>query len=177
VLKLSKGLDVEYQATLALALTGDATRVQALITDLSKQFPEDTIVQFKKIPTLNAQLALNRGEPLKAIDALQSATQYELGIMGTGTGLYPIYVRGQAYLATREGSKAAGEFQKIVNHRTIGLNPLGALAHLGLARAFVLQGDTAKAKQAYQDFLTIWKDADSDIPVLKGAKAQYASLQ
>ena len=122
--------------------------MQALATDLSKQFPEDTIVQFKKMPTLNAQLALNRKEPLKAIEALQRATPYELGIMGTNTGRYPVYVRGQAYLAAREGSKAGGEFQKIIDHRSIGLNPLDALAHLGLARAFVLQGDTLKAKAA-----------------------------
>ncbi len=176
-LKISKGLDVEYQAALALALIGDSARVQALASDLSKQFPEETIVQFKKMPTLKAQLALNRNEPLKAIEALQPATPYELGIMGTNTGLYPIYVRGQAYLAAREGSKAASEFEKIIDRRSIGLNPLGALAHLGLARAFVLQGDTIKAKAAYQDFLTLWKDADSDIPVLKQAKAEYAKLQ
>jgi len=175
-LQLSKGLDVEYQAALALALIGDTARVQALATDLSKQYPEDTIVQFKKMPTLNAQLALNRKEPLKAIEALQSATPYELGIMGTGTGLYPIYVRGEACLAAREGSKAGGEFQKIIDHRSIALNPLGALARLGLARAYALEGDTVKAKAAYQDFLTLWKDADPDIPILKAAKAEYAKL-
>jgi predicted Zn-dependent protease len=97
--------------------------------------------------------------------------------MGTATGLYPVYVRGQAYLAARDGSKAAVEFQKIVDHRSIAVNPLGALAHLGLARAYGLQGDTAKAKAAYQDFLALWKDADPDIPVLKQAKAEYAKLQ
>ncbi len=175
-LQLSKGLDVEYQAALALALIGDTARVQALATDLSKQFPEDTIVQFKKMPTLNAQLALNRNEPLKAIEALQPAAPYELGIMGTGTGLYPVYVRGKAYLAARDGSKAAGEFQKIIDHRVLVLNPIGALAHLGLARAYVLQGDTIKAKAAYQDFLTLWKDADPDIPILREAKSEYAKL-
>jgi serine/threonine protein kinase/tetratricopeptide (TPR) repeat protein len=173
----SKGLDVEYQAALALALIGDTARVQSLANDLNNQFPQDTIVQFKKLPTLNAQLALNRNQPLTAIEALQLAIPYELGIMGTATGLYPVYVRGQAYLAARDGSKAAGEFQKIVDHRSIGVNPLGALAHLGLARAYGLQGDTAKAKAAYQDFLALWKDADPDIPVLKQAKAEYAKLQ
>jgi tetratricopeptide (TPR) repeat protein len=176
-LENSKGLDVEYQAALALALIGDTARVQSLANDLNKQFPQDTIVQFKKLPTLNAQLALNRNQPLTAIEALQLAIPYELGIMGTATGLYPVYVRGQAYLAARDGSKAAVEFQKIVDHRSIAVNPLGALAHLGLARAYGLQGDTAKAKAAYQDFLTIWKDADPDIPVLKQAKAEYAKLQ
>jgi len=175
-LENSKGLDVEYQAALALALIGDTARVQSLANDLNKQFPQDTIVQFKKLPTLNAQLALNRNEPLKAIEALQTATPYELGIMGTGTGLYPVYVRGQAYLAAREGAKAAGEFQKIVDHRSIEVNPLGAMAHLGLARAFVLEGDTAKAEAAYQNFLTLWKDADPDVPILNQAKAEYAKL-
>jgi len=125
-LNVSKGLDVEYQAALALALTGDTAQVQALATDLNKQFPQDTIVQSKKIPTLNAQLGLNRNEPLKAIEALQPAIPYVLGIMGTNTGLYPVYVRGQAYLAAREGSQAAGEFQKIIDHRSLGLNPLGS---------------------------------------------------
>jgi len=176
-LKLSKGRNVESQAALALAMIGDAARVQALADDLSKQFPDDTIVQFNVLPTLNARLALNRNEPLKAIEALQTATPYELGILGTGTGLYPVYVRGKAYLAAREGSKAASEFQKIIDHRSIALNPLGALANLGLARAYVLQGDTVKAKAAYQDFLTLWKDADPDIPVLKEAQAEYAKLQ
>ncbi len=175
-LENSKGLDVEYQAALALALIGDTARVQSLANDLNKQFPQDTIVQFKKLPTLNAQLSLNRNEPRKAIEALQTATPYELGIMGTGTGLYPVYVRGQAYLAAREGAKAAGEFQKIVDHRSIGVNPLGAMARLGLARAFVLEGDTAKAEAAYQNFLTLWKDADPDVPILNQAKAEYAKL-
>jgi len=175
-LKLSKGRNVESQAALAVAMIGDATRVQALADDLSQQFPDDTIVQFNVLPTLNAQIALNRNEPLKAIEALQPAAPYELGIMGTGTGLYPVYVRGEAYLAAREGSKAAGEFQKIIDHRSIGLNPLGALAHLGLARALVLD-DTVKAKAAYQDFLNLWKDADPGIPVLRQAKAEYAKLQ
>jgi eukaryotic-like serine/threonine-protein kinase len=173
-LELSKGRDVEYQAALALALIGDAPRVRALADDLSKRFPQDTIVQFKELPTLHALLALNRNEPLKAIEALQPATPYELGI---GAGLYPVYVRGEAYLAAREGSKAAGEFQKITDRRSLGLNPVSALAHFGLARAYVLERDTVKAKAAYQDFLTLWKDADPDIPVLKEAKAEYAKLQ
>ena len=162
---------------MALALIGDAPRAQALANDLSKQFPEDTVVQFKELPTLHALLALNRNEPLKAIEALQPATPYELGIMEMGAGLYPVYMRGEAYLAAREGGQAAGEFQKITDRRSIGLNPVGALAHLGLARAYALQGDTAKAKAAYHDFLTLWKDADPDIPILIAAKAEYAKLK
>jgi serine/threonine protein kinase len=174
---LSQGRDVEYQAALALALVGDSARAQALTNDLIKRFSQDTIVQFKELPTLHAIFVSNRAEPLKAIEALQPATPYEQGVMSTGAGLYPVYVRGQAYLAAHEGAKAAGEFQKIVDRRGIGLNPLGALAHLGLARAYVLQSDIAKAKAAYQNFLTIWKDADPDIPLLKQAKAEYAKLQ
>jgi eukaryotic-like serine/threonine-protein kinase len=173
-LELSIGRDVQYKAALALALTGQAARAQALADDLNKRYPEDTIVRFAELPTLHAQLALGRNDASKAIAALQATAPYELG---TGAGLHPIYVRGQAYLAAHEGSKAAGEFQKIIDHRVLVLNPIGALAHLGLARAYVLQGDTSKAKAAYQDFLALWKDADPDIPVLKQAKAEYGKLQ
>jgi eukaryotic-like serine/threonine-protein kinase len=92
--------------------------------------------------------------------------------------LYPVYVRGEAYLAAHRGNEAAAEFQKILDQRGVVFNePIGALAHLGLARAYLLQGDTAKAKTAYPDFLTLWKDADPDIPILKQAKAEYAKLQ
>jgi hypothetical protein len=95
-----------------------------------------------------------------------------------GTSLYPVWIRGQAYLGTRQGKEAAGEFQKFLDHRFLVLNsPLGALAHLGIARAYVLQGDTPRARGAYQDFLALWKDADPDIPILKQAKAEYARLQ
>jgi eukaryotic-like serine/threonine-protein kinase len=134
----------------------------------------------KYLPTIDAQLALNRGDSSKAINILQVAAPYELGIPGGGffsPTLYPVYVRGKAYLAARRGSEAADEFQKIVNQRSIVQNePIGALAHLGLARAYLLEGDTAKARAAYQDFLTLWKDADPDIPILKQAKAEYAKL-
>ena len=171
-LELSTGRDVQYAAALALALIGDAARAQALTDVLSKRYPEDTIVQFMELPNLHAQLALSHNDAPKAIAALQAAEPYELG------DLYPVYVRGEAYLAAHEGSKAAGEFQKILDHRGIVVNePIGALAHLGLARAHILQGDTAKALAAYKDFLTLWKDADPDIPILKEAKAEYAKLQ
>jgi eukaryotic-like serine/threonine-protein kinase len=173
-LELSIGRDVQYKAALALALTGQAARAQALADDLNKRYPEDTIVQFAELPTLHAQLALDRNDASKAIAALQAAAPYELG---TGAGLHPIYVRGQAYLAAHEGSKAAGEFQKIIDHRVLVLNPIGALAHLDLARAYVLQGDASKAKAAYQDFFALWKDADPGIPILKEAKTEYAKLQ
>jgi eukaryotic-like serine/threonine-protein kinase len=177
-LRLSTGRDVQYGAALALAFAGDAGRVQVLADDLGKRFPEDTIVQFNYLPTLHAQLALTRSDSTKAIEALQSASSYELGNVAGYTALYPVYERGEAYLAARYGSEAAAEFQKILNHRGIVLNsPIGALAHLGLARACVLSGDTPKARAAYQDFLTLWKEADPDVPILQKAKDEYTKLQ
>ncbi len=177
----STGRDVQYGSALTLAYAGENGRAQALTGDLDKRFPEATIVQFNYLPTLRAKLALCRGSAAEAIKSLRVATPYELGkITGSNewAALYPIYVRGEAYLAAHQGSGAAAEFQKIVDHRGIVINqPIGALAHLGLARAYAMQGDTAKAKAAYQDFLTLWKDADPDIPILKQAKAEYAKLQ
>jgi tetratricopeptide (TPR) repeat protein len=181
-LALSAGRDVQYGAALALALAGDASRAQALADDLGKHFPEDTVVQFNYLPTLHAQLALRRNDSSKAITDLQSASPYELGSPISGgafsPALYPVYVRGEAYLAEHQGSEAAAEFQKILDQRGVVLNePIGALAHLGLARAYVTQGDSSKARAAYQDFFTLWKDADAGIPVLQQAKAEYAKLQ
>jgi eukaryotic-like serine/threonine-protein kinase len=174
---LSKSRDVQYVVAMALALAGDWVRAQSLADDLDERFPGDSIVQFKYLPTLHAQVALSRNDASKAIEGLQAATPYELGDAGAGS-LYPSYVRGKAYLATHQGNQAAAEFQKILDHRGIVVNePIGVLAHLGLARAYMLQADTAKAKAAYQDFLTLWKDADPDIPILKQAKAEYAKLQ
>ncbi len=182
-LELSKGRDVEYGAAVALALAKDSSRSQALANDLENRFPEDTSVQFSYLPTLRALLALNRGEPSHAIELLQTAIPYELAVPGIDYyfffgGLYPAYVRGEAYLAAHQSAEAAAEFQKILDHPGIVLSdPISALAHLGLARAYDLQGDTAKAKAAYQDFLTLWKDADPDIPILRQAEAEYAKLQ
>jgi hypothetical protein len=178
VLKLSKSRDVEYGAAFALALAGDTSGAQALATDLEERFPEDTSVRFSYLPALGALLALNRSEPSRAIELLQVAIPYELGDPHGGFGpLYPIYVRGEAYLAAHQGAEAATEFQRILDHRGIVVgDPIGALAHLQLGRAFALSGDTTKAKAAYRDFLTLWKDADPDIPILKQAKAEYARL-
>ncbi len=150
--------------------------------DLGKRFPEDTVVQCNYLPTLRAKIALLRSNPQQALDALGIAAPYELGLPSYSfynwPNLYPVYVRGEAYLAAHRGSEAAAEFHKILDHRGIVLNePIGALAHLQLARAYVLQGDISKAKAAYQDFLTLWKDADPDIPILKQAKAEFAKLQ
>jgi len=170
----STGRDALYVAALALALVGDGTRAQALADDLAKRFPKDTVVQFSYLPVLRAQVALNHNDVPKAIEALAAAAPFELGNVGS---LYPVYVRGQAYLLNHLGKEAATELVKIIQHRGIVFNePIGALTHLQLGRAYALQGDTAKARAAYQDFLTLWKDADPDIPILKQVKAEYAKF-
>ena len=178
----SAGRDAQYGSALALAYAGDQGRAQALTADLVRRFPEDTIVRFNYLPTLRAKLALSQGNFSEAIESLRTATPYELGqttsSMFGWTALYPAFVRGEAFLVEHQGGEAAAEFQKILDHRGIVLNqPIGALAHLQLGRAYVMTGDTIKAKAAYQDFLTLWKDADPDIPILKEAKAEYAKLQ
>jgi eukaryotic-like serine/threonine-protein kinase len=174
-LVFSPGRDVQLYAALARAFAGDAARAQALADDLAKRFPEDTVVQFNYLPTVYAQLALNRNNASKAIETLRAAAPYELG---AGGGLYPVYVRGKAYLAENQGGEAATEFQKILDQRgVVGNEPIGALAHLGLARAYDLQGDSAKARAAYNDFFALWKDADPDIPILQQAKAEYSKLK
>jgi tetratricopeptide (TPR) repeat protein len=181
-LDLAKGRDVEYSAAFALALSGDGSGSQRLAEDLAKRFPEDTPVQFEYLPTLHALFALSRKAPLDAIEQLQRALPYDLALPGTEFfarfgGLYTAYIRGEAYLETRQGREAAAEFQKVLDHRGIVFaDPIGVLAHLQLGRAYVISGDMAKAKSAYQDFLTLWKNADADLPVLKQARAEYAKL-
>src|SRR6266699_160859 len=178
----ASGRDVDYGLALALAYAGDANRARVLADGLGRRFPEDTTLQLTYLPTLRAKLALVRSNPQQAVDILRVAAPYELGLSALSgynwPSLYPVYVRGEAYLAAHQGKEAAAEFQRILDHRGIVLNePIGALAHLQLGRAYSLQGDTAKARAAYQDFLTLWKDADPDIPVFKEAKAEYAKLQ
>ena len=180
-LKRPAGRDVLYFAALAFGYSRDDARAKAMADDLGKRFPEDTIVQFNYLPTLRAKLALNKGNAAEAIESLKAAAPYELGTSTNcpvaWTAMYPVFVRGEAYLAARQGTEAASEFQKILDHPGVVLNqPIGALAHLGLARAYVSQGDTAKAKAAYQNFLALWKNADPDIPVLKQAQAEYTKL-
>ena len=180
-LQLSTSREAQFGAALAFALAGEEARAQALADDLDKRLPEDTLLQFNYLRVIRAQLALAQNDASKAVAALQAAAPYELGTLSSGPfspALYPIFVRGEAFLAAHQGTEAAAEFQKILDHRGIVSNePIGALAHLQIGRAYALQGDTAKAKAAYQDFLTLWKDADPDIPILKQAKAEFAKLQ
>jgi tetratricopeptide (TPR) repeat protein len=180
-LHLSTGRDVQFLAALTLALAGDATSVQALTDDFSKRFPEDTVVRFIYLPSIRAQLALVHRDASKAIDLLQSASRYEQGQPGYGAvelALYPVYVRGEAYRVSGQGGEAVREFQKILDHRGVVLyEPIGALAHLQIGRAYALQGDAPKARTAYQDFFALWKGADSDIPILREAKTEYAKLK
>jgi len=179
-LDFSKGRFVEYGAALALALVGDTAQSQALAKDL-EEASEDTFTQFNYLPTLRALWALKRGDSSGAIELLQNAARYELGVGSNATGLYgilsPVYVRGQAYLQAHRYAEAAGEFQRILDYPgVVFTDPVGAMARWQLARAFSMSGDTAKAKAAYHDFLTLWKDADRDIPILIQAEAEYARL-
>ncbi|MGH9701527.1 MAG: tetratricopeptide repeat protein, partial [Candidatus Acidiferrales bacterium] len=160
----------------ALALAGDAAGAQKLAADLNQHFPEDTVVQDFYLPMVQSALTLNRGDPAEAAEALQKTEPYEAANTAD-LPMMPAYLRGQAYLASRQGAAAAAEFQRIIDHRGAVLNsPQGALAHLGLARAYALQGDTAKARTAYQDFLALWKDADPGVPILLAAKSEYSKL-
>jgi eukaryotic-like serine/threonine-protein kinase len=184
---LSTDRDVQYGAAFALALSGEPSRSRALAKDLETRFPEDTAVQSIYLPAIRALLALTDdakgGGASMAIELLQRARPYDQGVppsispMFIGP-LYPVYVRGLAYLAAHRASEAAEEFQRILDHRPIVVSdPIGALAHLQVGRAFVLSGDTTKAKTAYQDFLALWREADPDIPILKQARAEYAALR
>jgi tetratricopeptide (TPR) repeat protein len=195
-LKLVPGaLDVRAEAALAAAMSGDSGLAASLARDLDKDFPLDTQLQQVWLPSIRAQLALNKKDPATALGllqtALQSGGQIELAAMSFTTNLsclYPAYVRGEAYLAAGQGSAAAAEFQKIIDHSGIVWNCwTGAVAHLGLARAQAMQSKNStgadadaarvRALAAYKDFFTLWKDADADIPILKQAKAEYAKLQ
>jgi len=178
-LALSNGRDAEGLSAIALGLAGDSAHARRLADDLGKRFPENTIVQSHYLPTIHAAALLRSGNASKAIETLATAAPHELGtnFVTLNFALYPVYMRGAAYLAAKQGSAAAAEFQKILDHPGIVRSePIGALAHLQLGRALALSGETKKAKSAYDDFLTLWKDADPDIPILKEAKAEYAKL-
>jgi hypothetical protein len=173
----ANGRDEEAISAIALGLAGDSAQAARLAGDLRKHFAEDTIVKFRYLPMIQAAVELRGGDAGKAVEALTAAAPYELGT-NTRLPLCPIYLRGAAYLAARQGAAAAGEFQKILDHSGVVINEvIGALAHLGLGRAYALAGDNAKAKTAYQDFFALWKNADPDIPILQQAKAEYAKLK
>jgi len=180
-LAMSNGREVQFMSALALALAGDTARVQTLENDFAKRFPDDTLVKFIYLPSLRAQREILRRDFAKVVAELQTSIPYELGQTNGGAtisvSLYPAYIRAEAFRAAKQGKEAAAEYQKILDHRGIVINgPLGVLAHLGLGRAYALSGETGKAKIAYQDFLALCKDADPDIPILKEAKTEYASL-
>jgi eukaryotic-like serine/threonine-protein kinase len=165
-------------AAILLARTGDASGSEKLAAALASQFPNDTVLNSVWIPIARASTELRRNNPAKAVDLLESGRLYELGGGPNPTSYWPNYVRGEAFLKAREGAKATAEYHKILDHRGVDpTNPLYTLASLGLGRAYALQGNTIKARTAYQDFFALWKDADPDIPLLKQAKAEYAKLK
>jgi serine/threonine protein kinase/Flp pilus assembly protein TadD len=182
-LKTFEGRDVAYAAGFALALGGETVKAEALADKLNKEYPEDTQVQATYVPTLRALVALDKSDPRKAIDLLEANRPYEFGIPPLAFNhfygnMYPIYVRGLAYLAMRNPAEAAVEFGRLLSHPGLAAgDPVDAAARRQLARALELAGDKTKAKSAYQDFLSSWKDADPDIPILKQAKTEYARLQ
>jgi eukaryotic-like serine/threonine-protein kinase len=177
-LALAPGRDVKILAALTLARVGETARAKALVEQLEKSDGTNTLLKLYWFPTIEAAMEVNEGKALEAVITLEAAAPYDLGSPTPINGMYPVYVRGQAYSAAHNGSAAAAEFQKIIDHRDIVLNlPLGALAHLQLGRAYAMTGDSAQAKAAYQDFFDVWKGADPDIPLLKEAKAEFAKLQ
>jgi eukaryotic-like serine/threonine-protein kinase len=189
-LALSNGREVEAMSAIALALAGDPMQATRLANDLDKRYPENTILHSSFLPMIHAAIDSRSGNAGKAIKDLALAAPYELGQtdLNLGFSLYPVYLRGEAFLAARQGPAAAAEFQKILDHPGVVQNePIGALAHLGMARANALESRTSqgadadaarvRALVAYKDFLTLWKGADPDILILKQAKAEYAKLQ
>ena len=167
-------------SAIALALAGDSAQAARLSDDLRKNFPADTIVQYDDLPMIRAATALHSGDASRAVEALAEAEPYELGQTNYSFtfALYPVYLRGQAYLAAKQGAAAQAEFQKILDHYSVvGNQPIGALARLGLARSYTLQGDIPKARGAYSDFLSLWKNADPDVPLLKQTKVEFAKLK
>jgi tetratricopeptide (TPR) repeat protein len=166
------GADALYNAALALAMVGETVRAQELADDLARLYPESTAFRFNSLPTLRAQIALSRNDPSQAIELLQVTAPYEL------SDFYPVYVRAEAYLSTRQGGQAEAEFKKILDSRGVLVNsPFVVLAQLGICRAYVLQGDAVKARANLKNLLELWKDADPDLPILIAAKSEYGKLQ
>jgi hypothetical protein len=171
-------------AALALARSGDTVKAEKLAAELNHSFPSDTLVQKYWLPTVRAAVALEHNAPDNAIEALKASSAIELGQPAkTRVFLAPAYLRGEAYLMLRDGNSAAAEFRKFIDYRgVVGNGPLGAVARLGLARAYAIEAETEptardKARAAYQDFMTLWKDADPDIPIYRRAKTEYKKLQ
>ena len=182
-LALAGNREVNYGAALALALAGDSTQAEKLANDLEGRYPEDTSVRFSYLPVIRAVVAEQHGEPLKAIEALQTSVPYEMGSPRSSQtaffgSLYPVFFRAEALLAAHKGAEAANEFQKILSHHgiTIG-DPVLVLAHIGLARSFALSGESSKARAQYEEFFALWKNADPGCPILKQAEAEYQKLR
>jgi eukaryotic-like serine/threonine-protein kinase len=174
--------EMQILGALGFARAGDSARAEQMAEDLAKRYPSDTVVNRYWLPAIRGAIEVDRKNPAKAIEILADSVPYELGNplpqCEIGAFLYPVYIRGESYLLLRDGDKAAGEFQKFVSHPGIAVNcPLAAVARLQLARAYALSGNASRARATYQDFLTLWKDADGDVPVLTQAKAEYARLQ
>ena len=182
-LDMSTGRDVSYAAAFALAQTGEFSRSQALLKDLEARYPEDTTVNISYLPALRGLIALKQGKLAEALTGLEPALANEFALPATAFtasfgSLYPAYVRGQTYLAAKRPADAAVEFQKIIGHRGLVMeDPVDAVARLQLARALAASGDLPRARAAYQDFLTLWKQADTDVPILKQAQAEAATLR
>ena len=158
-----------------MALCGEVGQAESLADEIAKRFPKHTLAQAVWLPMIRAAIEIRRGNPAQAVQLLQGASRYELGL---NVGLWPAYLRGLAYLRQGAGREAMTEFQKILDHRgVVAINPLYPLAHLGLARAAALTGDTAKSRKEYQDFFALWKDADADLPVLIEAKKEYEKVK
>jgi tetratricopeptide (TPR) repeat protein len=181
-MSLASSRDARVLTALTFARSGDAARAQTIADELSRSAPANTLLNCYWLPTIRATLELSRHHPDNAIRLVQAASPCELGEpnpqVQIGGTLYPAYVRGQAYLENGRGQQAVAEFQKLLDHRGVVQNfVLGALVHLQIGRAYFAMGDTVKARVQYQEFLTLWKDADPDIPILKEAQAEYAKLQ
>ena len=171
----SASLRARSDAAYALARAGDAARAEAIVAELAKKNPSNTLSNSFDLPVLRATIEIGRNNPAKAVEILQTVIPFDLA---NQRAMLSTYQRGRAYLALRKGSEAAAEFQKIVDHPGVALNSItGALAKLGLARAYAVEGDQAKARVAYQDFFALWKDADPNIPILVAAKSEYSKLQ
>jgi tetratricopeptide (TPR) repeat protein len=170
----SPGSDTQVLAALALAQGGDGLRARQIADDLSNKLPSATLIQNYWLPTIRAQIEIASNNPAKAIELLRKTERYELS---SASPMFPVYVRATAFLTANQGPAAAGEFKKILEHRgVVGNSPIGALAHLGLARAFAVAGNVSEARAAYKNFFALWKDADDNIPILSEARSEFTSI-